>query len=72
MSASEIREKLHDYINNTDEPLLTEIYKMIAEEDAPYYYSAEDIAMFYQRRTSYLNGEGKNYTIEESLNSIRR
>ena len=53
MSTSEIREKLHQYIDSTDETLLTEIYQMVAEEDAPFNYSADDIATFYKRRESY-------------------
>jgi hypothetical protein len=72
MKAAELREKLHKYIDTADEAKLDEIYKIIEGEDNPYQYSAEDIAMFYQRRTSYLNGEGKNYTIDESINGIRK
>lgn len=45
---------------------------MITEEDVPFNYSSDDIAMFYKRREAYQNGEGKNYTVQESLNNIRR
>ncbi len=72
MKATELREKLHQYIDKLDEARLDEIYKIIEEEDIAWQYSAEDIKMFYQRRSSYLNGEGKNYTMEESINSIRK
>ena len=72
MSTQEIREKLHQYIDKTDETLLTEIYQMITEEDVPFNYSSDDIAMFYKRREAYQNGEGKNYTVQVSLNNIRR
>ena len=72
MSTSEIREKLHQYIDKTDETLLTEIYQMITKEDVPFNYSSDDIAMFYKRREAYQNGEGKNYTVQKSLNNIRR
>ncbi len=72
MKATELREKLHQYIDKLDEARLDEIYKIIEEEDIAWQYSAEDIQMFYQRRSSYLNGEGKNYTMEESINSIRK
>jgi hypothetical protein len=72
MNVSEIREKPHQYIDKTDETLLTEIYQMITEEDAPFNYTADEIAMFYKRREAYQNGEGKNYTVQKSLNNIRR
>ena len=72
MSASELREKLHQYIDDADETSLTEIYKMISEDDLPFNYSVEDIEMLYKRRDSYLSGEGKNFTVEESLNKIRK
>jgi hypothetical protein len=72
MNADQLRQKLHQYIDTLDEVSLGEVYKVIGEEDIAWKYSAEDIAMFYQRRTSYLNGEGKNYTMDESINSIRK
>ena len=72
MKATELREKLHQYIDKLDEARLDEVYKIIEEEDIAWQYSAEDIKMFYQRRLSYLNGEGKNYKVEESINSIRK
>jgi len=70
MKATELREKLHQYIDKLDETRLDEIYKIIEEEDIAWKYSAEDIKMFYQRRSSYLKGEGKNYTMEESIKNI--
>lgn len=72
MKATELKEKLHHYIDTADEVKLLEIYKIIEDEDTAYSYSTEDLAMLYKRRTSYLNGEGKNYTTEESINSIRK
>lgn len=70
MNTTELKEKLRNYINKADEVKLLEIYKIIEDEDAPYNYSAEDIEMFYNRRTAYLNGEGKNYSLEESVKKI--
>ena len=72
MKANELRQKLHQYIDTLDEVSLDEVYKIIGEEDVAWKYSAEDIAMFYQRRTSYVNGEGKNYTMDESISSIHK
>ena len=72
MKADQLRQKLHQYIDTLDEVSLDEVYKIIGEEDVEWKYSAEDIAMFYQRRTSYVKNEGKNYTMDESINSIRK
>jgi hypothetical protein len=72
MKADQLRQKLHQYIDALDEVSLDEVYKIIGEEDIAWKYSAEDIAMFYQRRTFYLSGEGSDYNMDESINSIRR
>ena len=72
MKAEQIRQKLHQYIDSLDAVSLDEVNKIIGEEDAPWKYTAEDIAMFYQRRTAYLNDEGKSYTMDESISSIRK
>ena len=72
MKATELRKKLHQYIDKLDEARLDEIYKIIEGEDIAWKYSADDIKMFYDRRSSYLNGEGKNYTMQQSINSIRK
>ena len=72
MKADQLRQKLHQYIDSLDEVSLDEVYKIIGEEDIAWQYSPEDIKMFYQRRSSYLNGESKNYTMDESINSIRK
>ena len=52
MKVAELREKLHQYIDKLDEARLDEIYKIIEEEDIAWQYSAKDIKMFYQRRSS--------------------
>ena len=72
MKATELRKKLHQYIDKLDEERLDEVYKIIEGEDIAWQYSADDIKMFYDRRSSYLNGEGKNYTMQQSINSIRK
>lgn len=72
MKADQLRQKLHQYIDTLDEVSLDEVYKIIGEEDIPWQYSPQDIKMFYERRSAYLNGEGKNYTMDESINRIRK
>ena len=72
METEQLRQKLHQYIDSLDAVSLDEVHRIIGEEDIPWKYSAEEIAIFYKRRNAYLNGEGKNYTMDESLNSIRK
>lgn len=72
MKAAELREKLHQYIDTLDEASLDEVYKIVEAGDKAYQYSTEDIAMFYERRNSFISGKGKNYTMEESINSTRK
>lgn len=71
MKAEQLRERLHQYIDKLDENRLDEVLRIIEDEDIAWQYSAEDLELFYKRRSSFLNGEGKSYTMEESLNSIR-
>ena len=49
MKGAQLRQKLFEYIDSLDEARLDELYKIIQQEDIAWQYSAEDIAMFYQR-----------------------
>ena len=71
MNITELRKKIHNYIDTADGEKLAEICNIIEKEDAAYNYTAEDILVLYKRRDDYLSGKGKNYTIEESLKRIR-
>lgn len=70
MEIEQLRQKLHQYIDSLDAVSLDEVYNILGEEDVAWKYSQEDIEMFYKRRNSYQNGEGRSYTIEESINAI--
>ena len=72
MNVTELREKIHKYIDAADEQKLADIYDIIEKEDVAYQYTAEDIAVLYKRRDAFLSGMGKNYTIEESFKRIRQ
>jgi len=67
MQTTSIRQKLHEYIENSDEKLLKLLYALAKEynedEDFEYEFSAEDIRQFDERRAKRLNGESKTYKI---------
>lgn len=71
MGASEIREKLHQYIDLADERKIEAIYIMLEDDIASYGYSDQEIALFHERREKHLKGESLSYTPEQSLNMIR-
>lgn len=73
MKPTQIREKLHQYINKVDEKKLEAIYTIFeGDMEGSYTYSKEEIEMFYQRRKNYLNGKGKDYSVEESVSKVRQ
>jgi hypothetical protein len=68
-----LREKLHHYIDIADEQKLQAIYVLLEEHiEKEHVYSKEEIEMFYERRKRHLAGEGSSYTIEESIDRIRK
>jgi hypothetical protein len=72
-SVGSLRDKLHHYIDVADEQKLQAIYVLLEGEiEKGHVYSKEEIEMFYERRRRHLAGEGKSYSVEESINSIRR
>lgn len=68
-----IRQKLHDYIDKANQRKLEAIYIILEEEiEHGQGYNEETIARFYKIRENHLNGNSKYYTVEETLESIRR
>ena len=43
-----------------------------ADTDHSHSYSAEELSTFYKRRERYLMGEGKNFSVEEAFDQIRK
>jgi hypothetical protein len=65
--------KLHHYIDIADEKKLQAIYTILEDEiEGDYFYSQEEIREFYDRRQKHMNGESKSYTVEETLNLVRK
>jgi hypothetical protein len=66
MQASNIRQKLHQYVDKGDEKLLKLMYAVAKEynedDDFEYEFSEEELAMFEERRQKRLSGESKTYS----------
>ena len=74
METTIIREKLHQYIEKSDEKLLKLMYVLAKEyyedDDFEYDFTEEDIKDFDERRKKRLSGESKTYTWEEAKKII--
>jgi hypothetical protein len=74
MTAISIRQKLHQYVDKSDDKLLKLMYALAKEyneeEDLEYEFTAEDIEQFNRRRESRLRGESKTYSPQEATDII--
>lgn len=74
MQASNIRQKLHQYVDKADEKLLKLMYAVAKEynddDDFEYEFSEEELEMFEQRRKKRLSGESKTYRRKEANDII--
>lgn len=70
-TASSLRDKLHQYIDVADEQKLQAIYVLL-EDDIEWRYSADEIALLHQRRQNHLQGISTSYTVEASLDAVRK
>jgi hypothetical protein len=74
MQTTQIRQKLHQYIDNSDEKLLKLMFALAKEynedDDYDYEFTAEDIKEFDERREKRLRGESSTYSWEEAKDII--
>ena len=73
MEATTIREKLHEYIDSSDEKLIKMMFAMAKEyneDDELDYDFTEDIKILDERRQKRLSGESSTHTWEEVKKSI--
>jgi arsenate reductase-like glutaredoxin family protein len=74
MESSAIKEKLHHYINNSDEKLLHLMYALAKEYNdgsiSDYEFTNEELAEFEERRKKRLNGESKTYNWSDAKRMI--
>jgi hypothetical protein len=72
MKSSEIRKRLHHYIDRADEKKIKAIFTMVEEEIEESYEQWEDdnlINELKEQEDKYLKGQLKTYTIDESLSN---
>ena len=73
MEPASIKQKLHHYIDVADDKKLQAIYTILEDEiEGEYFYTQDEIKMFYDRRQKHLNGQSKSYTVAETLNLVRQ
>lgn len=74
MEATNIRQKLHQYIDQGDDKLLKLMYVLAKEynedDDSAYDFSEEEIKRFDERRSKRLSGESRTYNREEAKEMI--
>lgn len=74
MQTISIRERLHQYIDKSDDKLLKLLYALAKEynedDDFEYEFTAEDMQLFDERREKRLTGESKTYTWPEAKEMI--
>lgn len=74
MQTISIREKLHQYVDSSDEKLLKLMFALAreynAENDFEYEFTDLDIQIFDERREKRLNGQSRTYSREDARNII--
>jgi hypothetical protein len=73
MQTISIRQKLHQYIDNSDEKLLKLMFALAKEyndDDLEYEFTAEDIKIFDERREKRLKGESSVLSWKEAKDII--
>jgi len=74
MQTTVIREKLHQYIDSSDEKLLKLMLALAKEyndeDNFDYEFTSDEIKILDQRREDRLSGKSKTYTWEEAKDII--
>jgi hypothetical protein len=74
MQTTQIRQKLHQYVDNSDEKLLKLMFALAKEynedDDYDYEFTAEDIKELDERREKRLRGESSTYSWQEAKDII--
>ena len=74
MQTISIRQKLHQYVDNSDEKLLKMMLAMAQEynedDGLEYEFTAEDIKLLDERRQKRLNGESSVHSWDEVKSAI--
>ncbi len=67
MSTAQLRQRLHDIIDNVGDRKLKAIYTLLEGDDFDYFLSPAQKKELDNRLDDYKNGRGKNYTWEETI-----
>ena len=72
MSAPNIRQQLHQYVDQGDEKLVKLLYALAKEynSDMGFEFTSDDIQQFEARSASRLREESKTYTVKEARDII--
>lgn len=74
MQTTSIRQKLHQYVDKSDDKLLKLMYAIAKEynedDDFEYEFTAEEIKVFDERSERRLSGESKTYSWQEAKDMI--
>jgi hypothetical protein len=74
MTKPALKEKLHEYIEHADESKVLAIYTLVENEieDRSDLYNEATLNSFRAISEDYFSGKTKGYTVEESMNRIRK
>lgn len=74
MQTTQIRQKLHEYVDNSEEKLLKLMLALAKEynddEDLEFEFTTEDIKLLDERRAKRLNGESSLHSWQEAKDII--
>ena len=73
MSAVQIKEALHEYIDTADDKKLEAIYTILKDGISPdFEYNKDELNAIYARRNEYKNNEAVTLVAEDFVNYIRQ
>ena len=73
MSAVQIKETLHEYIDTADDKKLEAIYTILKDSFSPdFEYNKDELTAIYARRNEYKNNEAVTLVAEDFVNYVRQ
>ncbi len=72
MTFDTVKHKLHDYIDHADQSKVMAIYTLVSSEIETPVYDEATLNMLEATRNNMLSGKEKTYTLEQTIENIRR